>query len=93
MNEPVSPKVTIPEHNPPDVSGYIGSINDFLRCPWSDCERRGGRYFGIGTMTNPERKAIMAAYKSKGWKVMYHSDQRDGDALVFMPPVYRGGER
>ncbi|MDI6738350.1 MAG: hypothetical protein QME12_07615 [Nanoarchaeota archaeon] len=54
----------------------------------------GGRTFAVELLLNEKvKRQIIDIYTGNGWRVTYHSDQRDGDYLQFSErePLYDGG--
>lgn len=82
MIKPISPNVVNQVVN---VDHYTEKINSFLAKPWSDYDRRTGRWYNAGGMTQPEREALMRLFTEAGWVVRWQDDQRDGASLVFNP--------
>lgn len=71
-----------------DVSDKdIALINSLLTKSWSKYERASGRWIDAALLPHQLWNDIIHIYRLAGWSVEYRSCQRDGDSVLFTPPV------
>lgn len=90
--EPISPKVTIEDPNPPDVSHLVAELNEKLAPPWEESERQGGRFLERLTQssaTDRQRLELLRLFKAQGWSIRVDSSPKNETYWVVKPPRYR----